>query len=67
MRKVIKYMATALLTISLSACSDFLDKEYDTSMSEDQVLKNKDNTRGFLATIYTTYPMASVVTPMVSS
>ncbi len=56
MRKVIKYMATALLTISLSACSDFLDKEYDTSMSEDQVFKNKDNTRGFLANIYTNLP-----------
>ncbi len=56
MKRVIKYMATALLTVSLSACSDFLNKEYDTSMSEDQVFKNKDNTRGFLANIYTNLP-----------
>ncbi len=49
-------MATALLTVSLSACSDFLDKEYDTSMSEEQVFKNKDNTRSFLANIYTNLP-----------
>lgn len=42
-----------LLTVS---CSDFLDKEYDASQSEEKIFSNEQNTRGFLANIYTNLP-----------
>ncbi|MGL5980091.1 MAG: RagB/SusD family nutrient uptake outer membrane protein [Phocaeicola sp.] len=56
MKKLVTYIATALLTLGASSCSDFLDKEYDLSMSEDQVFSSFENTRGFLANIYTNLP-----------
>lgn len=56
MKKLVTYMAAALLTLGVSACSDFLDKEYDLSMSEEQVFSSFENTRGFLANIYTNLP-----------
>ena len=56
MNKISLYFLTALLAGSLFSCSDFLDKEYDISMSEEQVFSNKENTRGFLANIYTNLP-----------
>ncbi len=56
MKKIITYIASAMLVFANTACSDFLDKEYDMSMSEEQVFNNKDNTRGFLANIYTNLP-----------
>lgn len=42
--------------VSLSSCSDFLDKEYDASLSEEAVFRNATETRGFLANIYTNLP-----------
>ncbi|MGL5272989.1 MAG: RagB/SusD family nutrient uptake outer membrane protein, partial [Phocaeicola sp.] len=57
MKKIKIYITTALITFAgLSSCADFLDKEYDASMSEQQVFNNQDNTRGFLANIYTNLP-----------
>jgi hypothetical protein len=40
----------------LSACSDFLDKEYDASLSEEKVFGNQELTRQFLSNIYTNLP-----------
>ncbi|MGQ1945992.1 RagB/SusD family nutrient uptake outer membrane protein [Geofilum sp. OHC36d9] len=56
MNKLILYITSAILALALFSCSDYLDKEYDISMSEDQVFSNEDNTRGFLANIYTNLP-----------
>lgn len=56
MNKILIYLAGVLLIATTYSCSDFLDKEYDTSMSEGQVFSNKENTRGFLANIYTNLP-----------
>ncbi|MDR0895789.1 MAG: RagB/SusD family nutrient uptake outer membrane protein [Prevotellaceae bacterium] len=55
-KNIYSILAAALLLVSSAACSDFLDKEVDLSMSEEQVFSNKDNTRGFLANIYTNLP-----------
>ncbi len=56
MNKIFLYLTSGLLAVSLFSCSDFLDKEYDTSMAEEQVFSNKENSRGFLANIYTNLP-----------
>lgn len=56
MKKIITYITAALLTFSGTACSDFLDKEVDLSMAEDQVFSSWTNTRGFLANIYASLP-----------
>lgn len=56
MNKLKVYITGALFVWALSACSDFLEKEYDMSMAEEQVFSNEENTRGFLANIYTNLP-----------
>ena len=56
MKKIIIYISTLLPMLCALSCSDFLDKEFDLSMAEDQVFSNKDNTRGFLANIYASLP-----------
>jgi hypothetical protein len=42
--------------MGLSACSDFLDKEYDASLSEEKVFGNELLTTQFLTNIYTNLP-----------
>lgn len=42
--------------LALSSCSDYLDKEVDLSLSDEQVWSKYENTRGFLANIYTYLP-----------
>lgn len=56
MKKRILYIATLLITLAGSSCSDFLDKEYDASKSEEKTFGNETLTRGFLANIYTNLP-----------
>jgi hypothetical protein len=56
MTKNYKYCVLLLLVGVLSACSDFLDKEYDASLSEEKVFGNQDLTRQFLSNIYTNLP-----------
>ena len=56
MKKFKLYMAVALSTFVMVSCSDFLDKEYDGSKSEEQTFNNENLTRGFLANIYTNLP-----------
>lgn len=41
-----------------TSCSDFLDKEVDLTQQADNVFSDYDNTRGFLANIYTYLPDA---------
>lgn len=58
MKKTIYNIAFALLTIGgMVSCTD-LDKEVDLSLSEEQVFSKFENTRGFLAVIYTYLPDA---------
>lgn len=54
------HMAAALFVFALmplfTSCSDFLDKEYDASLSDEKTFGNTTLTRGFLANIYTNLP-----------
>jgi hypothetical protein len=61
MNKIRFYLTTVGLICLSFSCSDYLDKEYDISMSEDQVFSNQENTRGFLANIYSNLPDALAV------
>ena len=46
----------AVLLFSGTACSDFLDKEYDATLSDEKVFTNQTMTREFLTDIYTNLP-----------
>lgn len=50
------YMMLAVLLFSGTACSDFLDKEYDATLSDEKVFTNQTMTREFLTDIYTNLP-----------
>lgn len=55
--KRIKYSILAVAAALLSAgCGDFLDKEYDATLSSDKVFENATLTRQFLSNIYTNLP-----------
>jgi hypothetical protein len=56
MNKIKFFLTSVGLFFLAASCSDYLDKEYDISMSDEQVFSNKENTRGFLANIYTNLP-----------
>lgn len=56
MKKIGTYIMVAMLVASTPACSDFLEKEYDVSMSIDQVFGNSEHTRGILVDIYMSMP-----------
>lgn len=57
MKKII-YIISTLLMLGTAGCDDFLDKEVDLSLSDEQVFSNFENTRSFLANIYTYLPDA---------
>lgn len=57
MKKYNIILSGSLLAIFMfAACSDFLDKEYDASLSEQKVFGNKELTRQFLTNIYVNLP-----------
>ncbi|MBP8960164.1 MAG: RagB/SusD family nutrient uptake outer membrane protein [Bacteroidales bacterium] len=56
MNKLITYIIGALLSLVMASCTDFLDKEYDLSLSDEEVFSNEVNTRGFLANMYNNIP-----------
>ena len=59
MKNQLKYIAVlAIAALSTTACDDFLEKEVDLSISNEQVFSKFENTRGFLANIYTYLPDA---------
>ncbi|WP_132431282.1 RagB/SusD family nutrient uptake outer membrane protein [Natronoflexus pectinivorans] len=55
-KKVWMFALAVLLIPGFSACDDFLDKEYDASLSEEKVFGNERLTRQFLTNIYTNLP-----------
>jgi len=58
MKKIAIYITSALLAIGNFSCSDYLNKEVDLTLSDDQVFSSYENTRGFLANVYTYLPDA---------
>ncbi len=52
MKKLITYTTGLLLSLVLVSCTDFLEKEYDITLTEDDVFSSEVNTRGFLANMY---------------
>ncbi len=60
MKRVFIYIATALLVASLASCADLLEKEVDLTLDAEQVFAKFENTRGYLANIYTYLPDAFV-------
>ena len=52
---ILSAMVIALSGTAVS-CSDFLDKEVDLTQQKDNVFADYDNTRGFLANLYTYLP-----------
>ena len=53
-------IGTVALGGMLTSCSDILDKEVDLTLQEDQIFSKFENTRGFLANVYTYLPDAFV-------
>ena len=58
MKKIVIYIITALFILGNNSCNDFLGKEVDLTLDEEQVFGSYENTRGFLANIYTYLPDA---------
>ena len=58
MKKIAIYIASILLLGASTGCNDYLDKEVDLSLSDEQVFSSYENTRGFLANVYTYLPDA---------
>lgn len=58
MKTLTLYLSAVLLALSGSSCSDFLDKEVDLTLSDEKVFSDYNNTRSFLANIYTRLPDA---------
>lgn len=50
------YMLAGLLLFGGTACQDFLDKEYDATLSDEKVFNNQTLTREFLTDIYVNLP-----------
>jgi len=58
MKKIAIYITAAIVILGNAACSDYLNKEVDLTLSDEQVFSSYDNTRSFLANIYTYLPDA---------
>ena len=56
MKRTLIYIAASLFIWAGTSCSDFLDKEYDATLSEVQTFNNPELTKGFLANIYNNLP-----------
>ena len=60
MKRNISHLLYIVAIGFFTSCSDFLEKEVDLTLSEEQVFRSYENTRGFLANIYTYLPDAFV-------
>jgi hypothetical protein len=60
MKRIKSLIAVGVVAALSASCSDYLDKEVDLSLDEEQVFSKFENTRGFLANIYTYLPDAFV-------
>lgn len=59
MKKFFVNIIIAMLVAGgFTSCSDFLDKESDLTLSNEQIFSKFENTRGFLANVYTYLPDA---------
>ncbi|HHU98162.1 MAG TPA: RagB/SusD family nutrient uptake outer membrane protein [Petrimonas sp.] len=56
MKKIALFIITLLLVFGNTSCSDFLDKEVDLSLTEENVFSSVENTRRFLANVYSNLP-----------
>lgn len=56
MKKILLYISVVLFAGAVVSCDDYLDKEYDASLSETQTFSNFELTQGFLTNIYTNLP-----------
>lgn len=58
MKKSLYIAAIAAISFCATSCDDYLEKEVDLSLNEEQVFSKYDNTNGFLANIYSYLPDA---------
>lgn len=59
MKKIFLNISLTILAVgSLASCSDYLDKEADLTLSDEQIFSSYDDTNGFLANLYTYLPDA---------
>lgn len=56
MKRIVTYIAISLLVLGHISCDNFLEKEVDLSLSEEVVFTNVENTRRFLANVYSNLP-----------
>ena len=56
MKNIKIYVSIFMLMFITCACGDYLDKEYDASLSETKVFRNETLTKEFLTNIYTNLP-----------
>ena len=56
MKRIYIIITIALTTLLLTSCSDYLDKELDSVLSEEKVFTNPEQTRNILIGIYTYIP-----------
>ena len=54
--KIYLITGLSLSALCFQSCNDFLDKEYDSSLSEEKVFSNSQLTKQFLTNIYTALP-----------
>ena len=59
MRKIYRTLlcgSLLLFSLGFSSCEDYLDKEADSTVSEDEAFKNFRNFQGFIEEIYNCIP-----------
>lgn len=57
-KNLLVYISAGMMALGATSCSDYLDKEVDLTLSQDQIFSKFENTRGFLANVYTYLPDA---------
>lgn len=57
-KNLLIYMSAGMMALGATSCADYLEKEVDLTLSQDQIFSKFENTRGFLANVYTYLPDA---------
>lgn len=57
-KNLLVYISAGMMALGATSCSDYLEKEVDLTLSQDQIFSKFENTRGFLANVYTYLPDA---------
>jgi len=60
MKKLHLYIISALAAVTLNSCTSYLDKEADSTISEEEAYKNFTNFQGFVEEIYNCIPEIEV-------